>query len=393
MSDFKYLIVGAGMTADAAVQGIRELDPTGSIGLIGAETEAPYSRPPLSKALWKGKPVSRIWRYTEKHGVNLLLGRSVERVDPKAQVVVDDRGEAYGYDRLLLATGGRPRRLPFGGDQIIYYRTVADFRRLWDMAQVGESFAVIGGGFIGAEIAAALALNGKQVHLLFPEPGIGGRVFPAELGRYLVDYYREHGVVVQPATRVTGISAVDGHTRVQTSAGEVEVDGVVAGLGLEPNVELAQAAGLAVDNGIVVDEFLRTTQPNIFAAGDVAAFYSPLLDKRLRVEHEDNALTMGKHAGRNMAGQRASYTHLPFFYSDLFELGYEAVGEIDARLDTLVDWKDPYREGVIYYHDRERVRGVLLWNTWDQVENARRLIAARQPAAAGALQSLAPVAA
>jgi 3-phenylpropionate/trans-cinnamate dioxygenase ferredoxin reductase component len=385
MPDFKYLIVGGGMTADAAVKGIREVDPTGAIALIGEELDPPYSRPPLSKALWKGKPVDRIWRYTEKHGVNLLLGRRAVHLDLDRQVVIDDQDEAYGFDRLLLATGGRPRRLPFGGDLILYYRTLADFRHLWALAERGQHFAVIGGGFIGTEIAAALAMNGKRVTLLFPEAGIGARVFPADLGRFLVDYYREKGVVVQPGATVTDVIGSQGRVRVKTQDREIVVDGVVAGIGLQPNIELAQAAGLAVEDGIIVDEYLQTAKPNIYAAGDVAAFYSPALEKRLRFEHEDNALTMGQQAGRNMAGASAAYNHLPFFYSDLFDLGYEAVGEIDARLETLADWQVPYREGVIYYHADNRVRGVLLWNVWDQVEVARHLIAAHQPAAPGAL--------
>jgi 3-phenylpropionate/trans-cinnamate dioxygenase ferredoxin reductase component len=393
MPDFKYLIVGGGMTADAAVKGIREVDPSGAIALMGEEADPPYSRPPLSKALWKGKPVDRIWRYTEKHGVNLLLGRRAARLDLRRQTVVDDRGEAYGFDRLLLATGGRPRRLPFGGDNIIYYRTLADFRRLWSAAAHGQHFAVIGGGFIGAELAAALALNGKQVTLIFPDATLGSRVFPADLGNFLVDYYREKGVTVEPHTRVTDVVRVGDGLQVQTSGGALRVDGVVAGIGLQPNVELAQAAGLAVDDGMVVDEFLRTTHANVYAAGDAASFYYPALSQRLRFEHEDSALAMGRQAGRNLAGANTAYTHLPFFYSDLFDLGYEAVGDVDARLETLADWKDPYREGVIYYHANGHVRGVLLWNVWERVEAARRLITAGLPAAAGALQQAAAVAA
>jgi NADPH-dependent 2,4-dienoyl-CoA reductase/sulfur reductase-like enzyme len=392
MPDFKYLIVGGGLAADAAVKGIREMDPSGAIGLIGQEPDPPYSRPPLSKALWKGKPVDRIWRYTEKHGVNLLLGRAAVRLHTGRQVIVDDRSEEYGYQRLLLATGGRPRHLPFGGDHIIYYRTVADFRRLQGLAERGQRFAVIGGGFIGAEIAAALAMNGKQVTLIFPEATIGARVFPADIGKFLVEYYREKGVRVQPNALVTDVLDSGGPLQVVTSGGAIQAEGVIAGIGLLPNIELGQAAGLAVENGILVDEFLRTTQPNIYAAGDVAAFYSPALGKRLRFEHEDNALTMGKQAGRNMAGAQESYSHLPFFYSDLFDLGYEAVGEVDARLDVLADWKVPYKEGVLYYHAEGQVRGVLLWNVWDQVETARRVIAARQPATLGALQSQAAAA-
>ena len=159
----------------------------------------------------------------------------------------------------------------------------------------------------------------------------------------------------------------------------IPVDGVVAGIGTQPNVDLAQAAGLAVDGGIVVDPFLRTSHADVFAAGDVAAFCVAALGERRRVEHEDNAKTMGRFAGRAMAGAPEPYDHLPFFYSDLFDLGYEAVGDLDPRLETVADWKTPNREGVVYYLGDDRVRGVLLWNVWDQVDAARRLIAAPGP--------------
>ena len=159
---------------------------------------------------------------------------------------------------------------------------------------------------------------------------------------------------------------------------EIVVDGVIAGIGIEPNVRLAERAGLKVNNGIVVDELLRSTNPDIYAAGDVANFKSPALEKRLRVEHEDNANSMGRLAGGNMAGRTDEYNHLPMFYSDLFELGYEAVGELDVRLETFADWKEPNKEGVIYYLQDGRVRGVLLWNVWGQVDNARALIVNRE---------------
>jgi NADPH-dependent 2,4-dienoyl-CoA reductase/sulfur reductase-like enzyme len=167
---------------------------------------------------------------------------------------------------------------------------------------------------------------------------------------------------------------------VKTNSGlELKTEGVVAGIGIAPDVALAQSAGLKIDNGIVVDQFLKTSQPDIYAAGDVANFPNPALGKRMRVEHEDNANTMGKIAGKNMAGAQLPYDHLPFFYSDLFELGYEAVGDTATRLEMVEDWKEPYREGVVYYLEGGRVRGVLLWNTWSQVDNARRLIAEKGP--------------
>jgi len=152
------------------------------------------------------------------------------------------------------------------------------------------------------------------------------------------------------------------------------VDGVVAGIGVQPNVELAQAAGLSVDNGIRVDASLRTDNPDIYAAGDVASIFDPLLKEWRRVEHEDCANTMGAHAGVAMAGRTVSYEHRPFFYSDIFEMGYEAVGEVDSRLDMITDWKTPCREGVIYYLREGRVRGVLIWNIFGLVDGAKRLI-------------------
>jgi 3-phenylpropionate/trans-cinnamate dioxygenase ferredoxin reductase component len=158
-----------------------------------------------------------------------------------------------------------------------------------------------------------------------------------------------------------------------------EVDGVVAGIGIHPNIELAQSAGLKIDNGIVVDDHQRTSAADIFAAGDVARFPHPTLGKPMRVEHEDNALQMGKQAGRNMAGADEAYTHTPYFYSDLFELGYEAVGELSSKLETVADWQEPFQKGVIYYLDAGRVRGILLWNVWEKLKEATALMAEAGP--------------
>ena len=380
MPDYRYLVIGGGMTADAAVHGIREVDPAGSIGLLSAEAHSPYNRPPLSKALWKGDSVESIWRGTEKETVTLHLARTATTLDVRAKRVTDDRGTAYSYEKLLLATGGAPRRLPFGGDHVIYFRTFDDYERLRALADRGGRVAVVGGGFIGSEVAAALQMNKVKVTMLFPEDGIGARVFPPELSRFLAEYYREKGVEVFTGDTIVGLEEVAGGLAVRTRGDrELKVDGVVAGLGIQPGVELAQAAGLKVDNGIVVDESLRSSHPDIYAAGDVANFHSPVLGTRMRVEHEDNANTMGRLAGQAMAGGAGKYHHLPSFYSDLFDLGYEAVGELDSRMETVVDWKQQFKEGVIYYLKERRVRGVLLWNTWGQVDAARQLIAEPGP--------------
>jgi 3-phenylpropionate/trans-cinnamate dioxygenase ferredoxin reductase subunit len=382
---YKYLIIGGGMAADAALSAIRQHDAAGPVGLIGAEPELPYNRPPLSKGLWKGDPLESIWRKTETAGVELHLGRKARSIDPRSKHVADDQGGDYTYEMLLVATGGTPRQLT-GDSGAIYYRTLRDYRQLRELCAGGDPrFAVIGGGFIGWEVAAALAMNGKRVTMIFPGQGIGSRMYPADLAAFLNDFYRQKGVEVVAGETVTFIEQRGKQVYIQT-ASELDflVDGVVAGIGIHPNVELAEAAGLEVADGITVDEYLRTSDPHIYAAGDVASFLNPSLGRRLRVEHEDNANTMGRIAGENMTAAAQgrpsqSYSHLPFFYSDLFDLGYEAVGEIDSRLEAVADWKEPYRQGVVYYLKNRRVRGVLLWNTWGQVDAARGLIAEPGP--------------
>lgn len=380
MARFDYLIVGGGMTADAATRGIRKEDGSGTIAIVGAESHPPYNRPPLTKALWKGDPLESIWRKTEETGAELIEGRRIVTLDPAGKRATDDRGTVYEYGVLLLATGGRPRRFREAPEDVIYYRTLDDYRKVRKLADQGASFVVVGGGFIGSELAAALRMQDRQVTLLVKDEGIGARVYPADLSRRLVEYYREKGVDVRLGRTVDRVESRDG--KLQVSGGQSEpvmADVVVAGLGIEPNVDLARDMGLEVDNGLVVDEYLQTGREGMYAAGDVASFHNPALGMRMRVEHEDNANTMGEIAGRNMAGARQRYDHLPFFYSDLFDLGYEAVGDVSARHQTVVDWKEEFREGVIYYLAGGRVRGVLLWNTWGQVDAARALIAEPGP--------------
>jgi NADPH-dependent 2,4-dienoyl-CoA reductase/sulfur reductase-like enzyme len=359
---------------------------------VGEEEDPPYSRPPLSKALWQGKDESMIWRGTAELGVHLHLGRRAVSIDLHGHRVTDEQGETYGYERLLLATGGVPRRLPGDtGDDVTYFRRLGDYRRLRALADGGARFVVLGGGFIGSELAAALNGAGCDVTLVFPEDGIGARILPADLAASVTELYRGHGVKVLTGELVAGIGRNGEKLTVQLESGTtLEGDAVVAGLGIVPSTELAEQAGLTVSNGIVVDEFGRAGGTgDVYAAGDVARFPSALLGTDMRVEHEDQANSHGRAVGANMAGADTPYRHHPFFYSDMFELGYEAIGETDSRADTVAEWAEPYRKGVVAYLDGERrPRGFLMMDVWGKVTTATELIAAGEPIDPGALRLL-----
>ena len=386
MASYRYLIVGGGMTGDAAVRGIRDEDVDGSIGMFTLEPHDPYARPPLTKGLWTGKEEASVFRGTaDVAGVSIHLGRRIASLDLDARSAIDDAGDAHTYEKILLATGGTPRRLPGDPPGVVYFRTLDDYRRLRDLAGDGVRVAVIGGGFIGSEIAAALASNGCDVTMVFPDPGIGARLFPADLAAFVNDYYREKGVTVLSEQLVERVE--DGSLTTKDGT-VVEADTIVAGLGIVPVTDLAEAAGLEVDDGILVDELGRASgREDVFAAGDAARFPVALGGTR-RVEHEDHANTHGRVVGGNMAGSGTPYNHLPFFYSDLFDLGYEAVGDVDSRSETVAEWVEPNRKGVVAYVDDGKARGFLLWDVWGKVDAARELITSSSAVDAETLRAL-----
>jgi len=387
MESTRYLIVGGGMTAAAACKGIREHDADGRIVVVSDEQHPPYARPPLSKKLWAGGDEAKIWRGTEELA-DLVLGRRIESLDLDAHTATDDHGEQYRWEKLLLATGGRPRRLGGDDDDVVYFRTFDDYRRLREAASEGTRAVVIGGGFIGSEIAAALEGQGADVTMVFPEPSVCWRVLPGDLAEFVTGYYREKGVQVLAGETVAGV----GPAAVRTGSGdELAADVIVAGLGLVPATELAEAAGLTVENGIVVDDRGRVDgRDDVFAAGDVAQFPIPALGRSGRIEHEDHANSHGRAVGANMAGADTPYEHLPFFYSDMFDLGYEAVGELDSRLPVVEWWQEPNKKGVVAFVDEEkRPRGVLLWDVWGKTDAAADMIRAGNPVDEDALAALA----
>jgi 3-phenylpropionate/trans-cinnamate dioxygenase ferredoxin reductase component len=377
---FKYIIVGGGLAAASAVEGLRSRDISGPIALFGKENRMPYDRPPLSKGLWSRKttfnqlPIHPDSFYSSNN-VHMFLGTEITEIDPKRNQVIDDDGHRYTYDKLLIATGGSPRRLSFGDGVVRYFRTADDYLEMLEATKLLRSFVLIGGGFIGAELAAALVSVGKEVTMIFPDRFILQKVLPADLARHVTDYYRSKGVTILEGDVPTDAIRSGGVVHLTTREGKkLTTDVAIAAIGLNLHLEFAKRAGLKVENGITVNPFLQTSIPNIYAAGDVAFFPSKSLDKSIRIEHWDNAQSQGKHVGENMVGANKPFDYLPYFYSDLFDLGFEAIGELDSRLTAYADWHEEFREGVVYYLDDDLVKGILLWNVWGKVDDARDLI-------------------
>lgn len=377
---FKYIVIGGGLAGASAIEGIRAHDSSGAIALFGKESHLPYDRPPLSKGLWLGKttldqlPVHE-QKFYQRHHVHLHLGVEIVAIDRQRKQVLDKEGKGYGYDKVVIATGGSPRTLSFGGDAVRYFRTLDDYSALREAVNRHEEFVLIGGGFIGAELAAVLSMLGKEVTLISRDEYILQKVLPRDLAAFVTEYYRKHKVKLLSGDVPTAVERSSGRTRVHTREGErLEVDVVLAAIGLNLHTEMALHAGLKVENGIAVNELLQTSDPHIYAAGDIAYFPARALGKKMRVEHWNNAQMQGRYAGANMAGAHRPYDYLPYFYSDLFDLGFEAVGDLDSQHQIFADWKEEFREGVVYYLDEQRVVGVLLWNVWEKVDAARELI-------------------
>lgn len=381
----RYVIVGGGLAGASAIEGIRAQDREGSILLLGRENFAPYHRPPLSKGLWFGRdtkeglPVHPDGFYREQ-GVELLLRREAVELDAPGHRLWDERGVEHGYERLLLATGGKPRRLVVSGGEaegVHYVRSLEDYLLLERRLDRFEHALVVGGGFVGAEMAAALRHAGKDVTFLYDHEYPLFRVLSRDLGMAVADLFRRQGVETVSEDQVVGIEEAQGllHARL-AGGGTIGTQLVLVGIGIEPEVDLAEAAGLDVDDGIVVDDHARTTDPDVFAAGDVTRFPCAALQRSLHVEHWDHAREQGRVAGANMAGADVAYEGLPYFFSDLFDLGFEAVGDLDPTLRVEAVWREPPREGVVFYLRDDVARGVLLWNVRGAVEWARDLVRA-----------------
>lgn len=397
MDRYPYVIIGGGLAGGKACEGIRRTDPDGPVLLITAEPHRPYQRPPLSKAYLMGKAgLDKVFLQEEgyygAHGIEVLKETRVARIDRGDHTVVLESGRVVGYERLLLATGGTAVRLPLPGADlpgVHILRTLDDSNSIHEDATEGSRSSahprralVIGGSFIGSEVASSLSQLGAEVTMVFRESRLLERVVPKELSHHLTHMYQEHGVRLLP-----GVSPVrfEGDGRVQRAvldSGEtLDVDMVVMGVGIRLNTALAKEAGLELGerDAVMVNEQLRTSDPDIYAAGDIAAWPDPTFG-RLRVEHWDVARAQGLHAGRNMAGEERTYTTLPYFFSDLFDLSFEVWGNLSQWDATILRGEvdgGPY--SFFYFYEGKMVGALAVDLADDDRKPLQALIRAQAP--------------
>jgi 3-phenylpropionate/trans-cinnamate dioxygenase ferredoxin reductase component len=385
-TDQTFVIVGASLAGAKAAETLRQEGFDGRVVLVGAEDERPYERPPLSKDYLRGEVGrEKVYVHDEgfyaEHDIELRLGRTAERLDASGRELELDDGERLRYDRLLLATGAEPRRLSIPGaelDGVLYLRSVQDSDGLRARLDRGGAVVVVGAGWIGAEVAASARQRGLEVTVLDPLGVPLERVLGEEVGAIYRDIHIDHGVQMQLGTGVEAFEGDKTVERVRTSDGrELECDFVVVGIGVQPRTALAARAGLAVDNGVLVDEHLQTSVPGVFAAGDVANAQHPFYGDRIRIEHWANALNQGPAAARNMLGRSAAYERLPYFFSDQYEVGMEYSGFARASDRVLLRGDPAAREFIAFWISEDRVVAGMNVNVWGVTEAIQRLIRER----------------
>nr|MDO8083889.1 FAD/NAD(P)-binding oxidoreductase [Candidatus Sigynarchaeum springense] len=393
MLSYRYLIVGGGIAADSAIQAIRKIDPSGTIGVICREDHSPYDRPPLSRSLWFGSNIDDIWRNTGNLGADLYISRTATTLFPDKRILYDHEGQIYSYEKLLIATGSNPRQLETDIEDIVYYRNLDDFFKLKALVEKYGHFCVIGGGFIGTEIAAALVSQKKEVTMIFPEKGILGSILPTTISKQLLTVMKSNGITMVPEELATGAEKIGREIVIKTNRDTIlAFDGVIASMGTNPETAIASTGGLKLDGGggILVDDHLQASKPGVYAAGDVASFPSKTLGSVMRYEHVDNAKAMGAAAGANMAGGDVAYDYLPEYNSQIFDIQYHAVGDVSARYNYVIDWTDEPTSCNVYYLVNGRVRGILFWNHRGGIEAARALIAENKAHNVHTLKGLLP---
>jgi 3-phenylpropionate/trans-cinnamate dioxygenase ferredoxin reductase subunit len=382
----RFVIVGAGLAGAKAAETLREAGHAGPVTLIGDEPEPPYERPPLSKQYLMGaqeraKMFVHEAAWYREHGIDLLLGTAVHAIDPKGRTVTLADGRSVGYDKLLLATGAQPRRLPVPGADlpgVHYLRRVGDCEQLKQLFQTASRVALVGGGWIGLEVAAAAREAGVEATVVEMDELPLLRVLGPEIARVFAELHREHGVDLRTGVQVSAVLPQGGRAAgVELADGtRIEADAVIAGIGAVPDTALAEAAGLTVENGVLVDASLRTSEPDVYAAGDIANAFHPLLGKHVRVEHWDNARRQPAAAARAMLGEEVAYDHVPYFYTDQYDLGMEYAGYVEpGGYDEVVVRGDlAGRKFVAFWLAGGRVKAGMNVNIWDVNKQIRQLV-------------------
>ena len=382
-TDQTFVIVGASLAGAKAAETLRAEGFDGRVVLIGEEAERPYERPMLSKEYLRGeKPAAKLYVHDEgfyaDNGIELMTGTRVQSLDPGAHEITLAGGARMSYSRLLLSTGAAPRRLPLPGADlpgVAYLRAMGESDALRAAITAASRVVVIGAGWIGSEVAASARHLGAEVAIVAPEAVPLVRVLGPEVGGVYRDLHAGHGVDLHLSTQIEAIVGDGAASGVRTTDGVViEGDLVVVGVGVTPRVELAKLAGLTVENGIVVDEFLATSVPDVFAAGDVAATWNTRYNKRIRMEHWANALNQGPVAARNMLGQHTAYEKLPYFYSDQYDFGMEYNGYAADWDRVVLRSGTSVREFIAFWLKDGRVLAGMNANVWDQGDGIKALI-------------------
>lgn len=390
MKEYKYLIIGGGMAGGKACEGIRAVDDAGSIGLITMEDHPPYEKPPLSKGFLQGKQeldqvyLNQAEAYQDL-GVDLNLGKKATRLSPEEHQVTLDDGEQLNYEKLLLATGGSAIRLPIWGaelENVFTLRSIEDSQNIRQAAGENTRALVMGGSFIGSEVAASISQLGTQVVQIFPEARLLEFIAPPELSQLLEDKFEENNVRILPGTISEGL---EGETSVQrailNNGEQLDIDFVVMGVGIKLNTDMAKKAGLksAEDGSLIVNNQLQTSHPDIYAAGDIVSWPDPHGEQRLHVEHWDVARRQGLLAGKNMAGEDKQFTAVPYFFSDLYDFSFEVWGEITNWESTVQRGKIKDGSFAYFYFQDKRLRGVLAVGRPDEEREAMKTLPQQRP--------------
>lgn len=374
--EYDYVIIGGGMVAGNAVKGIREQDKEGNILVLSADRDVPYERPALSKKLWTDEEFTEdeiTIGAEEEPAVTFAFETVVSSIDRENHSVHLENGSDVTYKKLLLATGGEPATIDGPeDDHVIAFRSWNDYRKLREFSGKNQHIVIVGGGYIGSELAAALIQNQTKVTLIYPEEILGDKQFPEEIAIEYENAFREAGVELLNDKKAESYDRKEDKLVISLDDGsEVTADTLLIGLGVSPRLSLAEESGLKVDEGVVVNEYLQTSDNTIWAAGDIASYPDPILGRN-RIEHVDHARNSGETAGKIMAGSTEPYTHTPYFYSVIFSISWEAIGTLDPSLTLLFDRRDSGK--IVYYLDQDRPVGVLLWNVETDLDDVREVL-------------------